>query len=284
MATLKPSLSARARRRGAAALAMAAFAAVPLATVAATGAATGAAGATGQQAAATRVTYVGYGFDACSAPSIGALRAWLSSGFRALNIYVGGMNRGCSQPNLTSSWVSEALSMGWHLVPTYVGAQAPTPRCGCWGMSRANPFGQGEAAASDAAAHLAAIGIGRGNPVYFDMEGYTPGPSNTPYVLAFLEGWTERLHAEGYLSGVYSSASSGIHDLVGTVPGHGYVEPDDIWIADWNGQATESDGWVPANFWIFHQRVHQFTGSHTDNFGGVSINIDSDWINGAVVG
>ena len=49
---------------------------------------------------------------------------------------------------------------------------------------------------------------------YFDMENYTRTAAATSAVLAFLESWTTELHDAGYASGVYSSADSGITDLV----------------------------------------------------------------------
>ena len=64
--------------------------------------------------------------------------------------------------------------------------------------------------------------------------------SATAATLAFLEAWTEKLHSLGYVSGVYSSSASGIADLAGQV-GSDYVLPDDLWIANWNGQANTTD-------------------------------------------
>ncbi|HVV91324.1 MAG TPA: hypothetical protein VHB53_12585, partial [Solirubrobacterales bacterium] len=50
--------------------------------------------------------FTGLGFDTCSAPSTKAMAAWAESPFRAVGIYIGGENSACSQPNLSSSWVS----------------------------------------------------------------------------------------------------------------------------------------------------------------------------------
>ena len=69
-------------------------------------------------------TFVGYGFDACTAPSSATMTAWLASPYRAVGIYFGGVNRGCTQPNLTAAWVAEQQAAGWHLIPLYVGPQA----------------------------------------------------------------------------------------------------------------------------------------------------------------
>src|SRR5215475_1240800 len=53
--------------------------------------------------AATR--YAGPAFDTCTAPPLSTMQAWLASPYRAIGIYIGGTNRGCAQPQLTSSWV-----------------------------------------------------------------------------------------------------------------------------------------------------------------------------------
>ncbi len=224
--------------------------------------------------------YTGLGFDACSAPSAAKMSAWGSSPYRAVGIYIGGTNMGCAQPNLTAMWVSEESTVGWHLIPTYVGLQAPTNSCGCAGIDPSQASAEGAAAASDAIAQAQAVGIGSGNPIYFDMEGYSRGGANTSAVLAFLSAWTAQLHADGYLSGVYSSAASGIRDLVAQV-GTGFAEPDDIWIADWNGAQTTSDPYVPSGDWASHQRLHQYQGGHNETYGAVTINIDGNYLDGA---
>jgi hypothetical protein len=224
--------------------------------------------------------YTGLGFDACSAPSTTSMADWLASPFRAIGVYVGGANMACSQANLTATWVSTETAAGWHLIPLYVGLQAPGNGCGCAAISPASAAAEGTAAAQDAIAHAQAIGLGTGNPIYFDMENYTRSTTASDAVLAFLGGWTSQLHLEGYSSGVYSSELSGIVDLVDE-QGTGYVEPDDIWIANWNDQQSTADTKVPAADWPDHQRLHQYRGGHTDNYGGASISIDSDYLDGA---
>ena len=72
------------------------------------------------------------------------------------------------------------------------------------------------------------------------MEAYNPGSGTTSTVLKFLSAWTAQLHSAGYVSGVYSSGASGIHDLASKY-GTSYLEPDDLWDADWNGKASASD-------------------------------------------
>ncbi len=52
------------------------------------------------------------------------MKAWLKSAYRAVGIYIGGVNRGCAQANLTSAWISRIQAQGWHYWPFYVGLQA----------------------------------------------------------------------------------------------------------------------------------------------------------------
>ncbi|MGH2866951.1 MAG: DUF1906 domain-containing protein [Solirubrobacteraceae bacterium] len=225
------------------------------------------------------VTYAGLGFDACTTPSTSAMSAWSASPYRAIGVYIGGVNAACSQPNLTSTWVAGQTAAGWHLILTYVGLQGPGACSGsCATISSSSASSQGAAAANDAVAHAQALGIPAGNPIYDDMEQYSRSSSATAEVLAYLSGWTTQLHADGYLSGVYSSASSGITDLVQAY-GTGYAEPDDIWIAHWNNQQTTSDPYVPSGDWPGAKRIHQYDGAHNETYGGVTINIDGDYLN-----
>jgi hypothetical protein len=226
--------------------------------------------------------YTGLGFDACAAPSTAAMSAWGSSPYRAVGIYIGGANEGCSQPNLNADWVTTETAAGWHLIPTYVGLQAPGA-CGCARISlnTGQAAAQGSAAASDAATEAQALGIGRGNPIYDDMEGYPRTSSNTAAVRAFVSGWTNELHALGYVAGVYSSGDSGIADLAAS---YGTGSPDDIWDARWNNQQNTFDPVVPSTAWANHQRLHQYSGGHNATYGGVTINIDSDYLDGAIAG
>jgi hypothetical protein len=228
--------------------------------------------------------FTGLGFDACSAPSTKAMAAWAESPFRGVGIYIGGENSACSQPNLSASWVSAQTTAGWHLIPTYVGLQAPTSACSsCAKLTTAGAGTQGMAAAEDAVSAAAAIGIGAGSPIYFDMEAYSPTTSATNAVLTFLGAWTEKLHQLGYLSGVYSSSSSGIADLADAY-GTTYPSPDNIWAANWNEREDTLDPVIPSTAWPNHQRIHQFRGGHDETWGGTTINIDSDYVDGATVG
>ncbi len=258
--------------------------ATPVAPVGAAraGPARAAAGAKAPPAAAhaAATTFGGLGFDACSTPSPAAMTAWGSSPYRAIGVYIGGVNAACAQPNLTPTWVAGEVVAGWHVIPLYVGLQAPSNSCGCAAISPAQASAQGTAAAIGAVTDAQGVGIPAGNPIYNDMEAYTVNTTNSNGVLAYLSAWTTQLQAEGYLSGVYSSTGSGVGDLVRQL-GTGFAEPDDIWFAQWNGVQTTSSASIPATAWPSHQRLHQYRGGHNESYGGVTINIDNDFLDGA---
>ena len=55
--------------------------------------------------------FSGYAFDACSAPAVSTLQAWQASPYRGVGIYIGGVNRACKQPNLTTTWVQATTAL-----------------------------------------------------------------------------------------------------------------------------------------------------------------------------
>jgi hypothetical protein len=231
--------------------------------------------------AAPGAVYQGDGFDTCATPSTSTMSAWGSaSPYGAVGVYIGGENMACAQPNLNAAWVATQSAAGWHIVPIYVGLQAPTNSCGCAPITAAQAATQGTTAATDAVADAAADGIGAGNPIYDDMEGYSRNSTNSTAVLAFLEAWTTQLHADGYESGIYSSDASGIADLVSEA-GTSYAEPDDLWVAAWNGQDNTADATIPTADWANHQRLHQYQGATEQTYGRVTVDVDTDALDAA---
>ena len=80
------------------------------------------------------------------------------------------------------------------------------------------------------------------------------------------------------MSGVYGSAASTIRDIAAL----GASIPDAAWIANWNGvEAVFGDPHVSDALWANHQRVHQYKGGHNETWGGVTLNIDNDYVDGA---
>ena len=227
-------------------------------------------------------TYVGEGFDACAAPSNATMDAWLASPYRAVGIYFGGVNRACQQPNLTADWVTHQQTNGWHLLPIYLGLQAPcTTSNKRYRIDPAQAAAQGVANAEDAVASAQAIGLPRDSTLIFDMEAYaTNNTSCRTAVLSFISAFNSRVHDYGYFSGFYSSMSSGVADQVSVYTSTTRVPPDYLDFARWNGQATVVDdtGTVPTSYWSPHRRIHQYRGGHDETWGGVTINIDNDYV------
>ncbi len=229
--------------------------------------------------------FTGYAFDACHAPALDSMQAWSASPYRGLGVYIGGVNRACSQPNLTPTWVQQVTGLGWSLLPLYVGLQAPCiSQSGLAKVSttQATATSQGTAAADDAASKALALGLPGGSPIWFDMEGYKPGNtvcSNA--VRAFAAGWTAELRAQGFAPGIYGSAASTIRDVAALGSG----VPDVVWIANWDGkESVFGDPYVSDAIWANHQRVHQYKGGHNETYGGVTINVDSSVVDSIVVG
>lgn len=214
--------------------------------------------------------FTGKGFDACTAPSAATMAAWLrSSPYRAVGVYIGGSDRACAQPALTASWVSQQQAAGWHFLPIYVGPQARFGEINSAASQAVN-------AAQDAASQARQLGFGPGTPLYYDMEAYS-GTLNGR-VLRFLTAWTRELHTLGYSSGVYSNEQSGIQALASNYTNTADTMPDVIYDALWNGAANTLDPILSSTQWAGHHRVHQYEGGQNATYGGVTINIDQDYL------
>jgi Domain of unknown function (DUF1906) len=221
--------------------------------------------------AAPQGLYKGAGFDTCSAPSAATMSHWLRSPYRAVGIYIGGVNRGCAQANLTAGWINTIQRQGWHYFAFYVGLQAScVDAFGDTPIVASDASEEGTAAADDAAQQARNLGIPPGTPLIYDMEAYGKCGSE---VVAFLSAWDAELHSDGYQAGVYESFSN-IGDLV-AAQGQ-MVEPDVIHYADWDAKATTNSSYMPAGLWTDHQRLHQYRGGHNETWGGSTLNIDND--------
>lgn len=221
---------------------------------------------------AQQAIFMGSGFDSCAAPSANAMTKWLSSGFRAVGVYIGGANRACAQANLTSAWLTTISGHGWHYFAIYPGLQSSCVQASGDATIVTSQAGQeGKTAANDAVAQATSLGIPAGAPLIFDMEAY--GPSCDSQVTTFLSAWDKQIEARGYTSGVYESFTN-VGALVSAADS--ITEPQVIYYADWDGNATTNSSYMPASMWLSHERLHQYQGAHLATFGGVSIDIDSD--------
>jgi Domain of unknown function (DUF1906) len=224
------------------------------------------------------------GFDTCTAPSLAVMKAWRAK-FSVANIYIGGQEMACDYGNLSASWVKAVEAMGWSLMPTFVGLQAP---CNSY-SAEINPSqaaAQGRAAATLAISDAKQFNLGAGSPIYFDMEGYDHTNAGcVTAVLTFLDSWTRQLNAGGYISGVYSSADSAAIDLQANtmIAGHSLAEPQDMWFALWdNALNLTGSPYLTGAVWPPTQRSKQYLGGHIVKVGGFSLDIDSDLVNSAV--
>ncbi|MGZ4469672.1 MAG: glycoside hydrolase domain-containing protein [Nocardioides sp.] len=237
--------------------------------------------------------FTGYAFDQCLAPTQQAMDAWLtSSPYWAVGIYISGDSRGCpQQPNLSKTWVDTQLSKGWRLLPVTLGPQAwcttrerylkqvridPDPTSS---YAKARKQGRAEAAKTVQAAQ--GYGIAAGSTLWYDIEAFDTSRTNCrESALSFLSAWTNKMHGLGYVSGIYSSGASGItmlDDARVNRPGV-YTMPDRLWIADWNGHADVQSSYVRTDGWMPHRRVHQYRGGHDETYGGVTINVDNNFL------
>lgn len=248
-------------------------------------------------AQADRVTpgnFTGYGFDQCVTPTQAKMDAWMSySPFAAVGVYISGDSRACrNQPNLNAAWVERQIRNNWKILPITLGPQASCqPRFPRYGddetikPSSKNNYikarRQGRREASKAVTAAKALGIAPRSTLWYDLEGFDLG--NTACresALRFLHAWTTRLHKLNYVSGVYSSAGSGIKmldDVRINRPGL-MTLPDAIWIARWDGVANLRTGYISNAGWQPHKRVKQYQGGHNETWGGVTINIDRNWM------
>ncbi len=238
--------------------------------------------------------FTGYGFDQCLAPTQKSMNKWMkSSPFLAAGIYISGNSRACrEQPNLTPEWVTTQLAKGWRLLPITLGPQSTCvgrfPRYGASidptiiNGNAAAARAQGNAEADSAVAAAAGLGISPGSTLWYDLEGWSNFRDATcrESALAFLTGWTERVRAHGYVSGVYSSAGSGmkILDDARVQRRTDVILPDRIWIARWDGVANTSTSYIAEDGWRPGGRVKQYQGGHDETWGGVTINIDRNYL------
>ncbi len=233
------------------------------------------------------------GFDKCTAGSIAQMQIWWdNSPHYDANIYMSGRNRACSQPTLTAAWVDQVTAMGWGLIPTIVGYQSPCTASATtvklsYDVAIAEQQGRGEADIAVVDANN--IGLTTGSVLYYDMERYDPPTPDTlgcrPATLAFLKGWTERIHELGYISGVYGSPFNADPDWA-AMPAASRM--DAIWMARWDNIQSVWRYLTPANFttsfWNNHQRIKQWQAPHNETWGGVTFNIDGNIADGPVAG
>ncbi|MEV5848736.1 glycoside hydrolase domain-containing protein [Streptomyces sp. NPDC051985] len=222
-------------------------------------------------------TYTGRAFDTCAAPSLAAMKAWNTGFYGAAAVYIGGKNRGCAQPNLTASWVKSVTTVGWKLIPLYVGAQ---PSCQTGSnpekMTTANAASLGTADATDAVTKAAALGMKAGSPIYLDMEAYdTTNTSCNNAVLTYVRAFDKQLRAKTYRAGYYGFTSSSAKAIANATDKTDL--PGNLWYALWDKKNTTTSDWpFGATQYTGHSRAHQYMVNSKETRGGYTITVDRD--------
>ncbi len=237
--------------------------------------------------ASTPVHFTGKAFDTCEAPSVETMRAWRGSPYGAVGIYFAGRGRGCpGQRELDSGWVASVQSMGWRLLPVFVGSQAPcveAPAKKPFAIG-SDPWGQGTREGGDAVRAARALGLGTSSPLYLDIEAYRRGDAQcAATTLSFVRGWNREVRRLGYLPGFYSSADTGVRDIEAQRKAGTADLPAVMWFARWLGKpALETEATLAPAAWTPHARIHQYAGNVTESYGGHRLVIDRNAVDAPV--
>lgn len=240
--------------------------------------------------------FVGQAFDRCEIPTLSQMQIWsYSSPYRAVNLYIGGASRACDNNALTAAYLYQLERQGWKFIPTWVGPQAP-----CTGFKSrisfdpAIAYTQGVDQANLAVDRLAELGLtdpGKtGSVIYYDMEAYGTNQACREAVNSFMNGWVSQVKTRGNLAGVYGSTlcDTGLSDFL-----HITNVPDVIWAARWyhslgagyydpTASVWDLGGCVLNTAWANHQRIRQYEGDHLENWGNLTLDIDSNALDGVV--
>ncbi|MGW3815146.1 glycoside hydrolase domain-containing protein [Streptomyces sp. NPDC005046] len=222
-------------------------------------------------------TFTGRAFDTCAAPSLNAMKAWHTGFYGAAAVYIGGKNRGCSQPNLTASWVKSVSTVGWKLIPLYVGAQ---PSCQTGSspekLTTATAASLGATDGADAVAKASALGMKAGSPIYLDMESYdVTNKACNDAVLTYVRAFDKTLHAKTYRTGYYGFTSSSAKAIATATDKTDL--PGNLWYALWDKTNTTTTDWPwGATQFTDHSRAHQYMVNSKESRGGYAITVDRD--------
>lgn len=235
--------------------------------------------------------YRGQGFDACEIPTLSKLQAWFNaSPYRVVNLYIGGISRYCDNDALTAAYLQQMFNQGWRFIPTWVGPQAPCTNFKYpFSCDPVKAYAEGVDNANQARATLLELGLtnpdGTGSIVYDDLEYFPYSASCSAAAKAFVRGWTTRLQQLGIISGLYASSwNLDQNEIYNLQP-----PPYAAWIAEWyrdpgyRPDVTVWDvDWLDDIYWSNHQRIYQYSGGHNETWGGVTINVDSNVLDGIV--
>lgn len=222
------------------------------------------------------------GVDACGLYSVSKAQAfWNNTPYWNFGLYIGGSSAGC--PMNSASFVSSLRSMGWKLMPLWVGPQAPcTSYSSRFSYDLATARSQGQSEAASAYNRLLSLGMTTlDTPVTYDLENFNTGNSSClAAARSFIQGWVEQMHIPpAQKAGVYGSACASGLSSFATIAN----PPDFIAGADWDGIKNVWDmACVSTGSWVYHQRHKQYRGDHNETWNGVTVSVDNDCSDGPV--
>jgi len=232
----------------------------------------------------------GHAFDKCEIPTLNQLQTWFSkSPYKAVNLYIGGISRFCSNKPLSAAYLQAMSQQGWRFIPTWVGHQAPCAKYKYpfpYDVAEAYQYGVNNA--NQAKARLLEYGLssadGSGSIIYLDLEHFSYSSACSKAARAYVNGWTTRLAQLGIRSGLYATTSNITDNRFFALEG---PEPDAIWPAEWYrtpGFREYETVWnlryLKDVYWVYHQRVLQYSGGHSETWGGVTMDIDCNVADG----
>ena len=227
------------------------------------------------------------GFDTCDAPGVAEMWVWRQhSPYSTVAVYMGGELRHCTNPFLDDGvWLPRVVEQGWRIIPIYVGPQAP---CTTYRVviDAANAAAHGATVGRDAVARARIVGFPSGAPIYYDLEAYRGADlACSDAVNAFVSGWVREVRAAGYRTGLYATPESGLAAQARAIADPALATVDAIWIARWNGRPNlfgYDPNVLPTTLWSTRSRIHQYEGDHDETWGGVTINIDTNLVDGPI--
>jgi hypothetical protein len=230
--------------------------------------------------------YAAQSFDTCFQPSEGGLDDWfVDTPWYVYGFYLGGSAGGyvgCTPPS--TSTLDYAINIGYAVAPIWYGYQMPTS-CGQSyypdqiSLNTSTAYGQGENAASVAAAVAEGQDFSTFDIIYFDLESW-PDHSTSCIDAAdsFVDGWDYWITVNTpYIPGLYgSSCGSNLSAYWDSLTWN----VADIWAADPNDNSGYYNLACMSNsIWNDYQRIHQFTNPITLTYGGYTMPIDEDCVN-----
>jgi hypothetical protein len=224
-------------------------------------------------------SFTGYAFDTCTTPSVTTMRNWLSSPYRAIFVYVGGVNSACTYGNLSASWVRAVRKLGWTVFPVYVGPEAPNWDFPGTKIDSRHASAEGMIAAQNAVSDARLMGIPSNVPIFYDLEGFpdsgADGRASLNAVREFISTWDSTLEREHTHSGVATSCDNAPDVFADPAE---ITLPDVLFVSLWNNRATFSLDCAPTNDSWSNAHVNQYKGDTVVTFDGITLNADLDTV------